>query len=112
MTRKAQAPGLGPLDDPLTAWPNDDLLLKQESRNRIARDHPDLLKVLDWPDLRAAFEEHDAPANEAHRNRDVPGRIDRRFAAFRQSTGQLRGALKHGLRRGGRRAGPGAAHRG
>ena len=67
MTRKAQAPGLGPLDDPLADWPNDDLLLEEKSRNRIARDYPDLLKILDWRELRAAFEEHDAPANEAHR---------------------------------------------
>lgn len=67
MTRKTQAPGLGPLDDPLADWPNDDLLLEEKSRNRVARDYPDLLKILDWPDLRAAFEEHDAPANEAHR---------------------------------------------
>ena len=56
MTRKAQAPGLGPLDDPLANWPNDDLLLEGKSRNRIARDYPDLLKILDWPELRAAFE--------------------------------------------------------
>ena len=67
MTRKAQAPGLGPLDDPLADWPNDDLLLEEKSRNRVARDYPDLLKILDCPDLRAAFEEHDTPANEAHR---------------------------------------------
>ena len=57
MTRKPQAPGLGPLDDPLANWPNDDLLLEQKSRNRVAREHPDLLKILDWPELRAAFED-------------------------------------------------------
>lgn len=58
-------PGLGPLEDPIADWPNDDLLLKQESRDRVARDHPSLLKVLDWPELRAEFESHDTPANEA-----------------------------------------------
>ena len=67
MTRRAQAPGLGPLYDPLADWPNDDLLLEEKSRNRVARDYPDLLRVLDWPDLRAVFEEHDTPANAAHR---------------------------------------------
>ena len=67
MTRPAKAPGLGPLDDPLAGWPNDDLLLNRESRDRIARDHRSLLKVFDWPELRAVFEDHDARANEEGR---------------------------------------------
>lgn len=54
---------MSPLQDPLKAWPNEDLLLEEESHERLAKSCPELLRVLDWPDLRAAFKTQDARAN-------------------------------------------------
>lgn len=46
---------MSPLKDPLKEWPNDDLLLDAKSRERFAAARPQLARVLDWPELRAAF---------------------------------------------------------
>jgi len=51
-----------PLSDPLMDWPNDDLLLTQESRDRLQATRPRLLRVFDWPELRETFASHDRPA--------------------------------------------------
>jgi hypothetical protein len=51
-----------PLVDPLANWPNNDLLLTQESRDRLEATRPRLLRVFDWPELRQTFELHDRPA--------------------------------------------------
>jgi hypothetical protein len=51
-----------PLSDPLMGWPNDDLLLTEESRNRLQATRPRLLRVFDWPELRETFACHDKPA--------------------------------------------------
>lgn len=52
-----------PLVDPLKNWPNNDLLLTQESRDRLGATRPRLLRVFDWPELRQTFELHDEPAS-------------------------------------------------
>lgn len=52
--------------DPLQNWRNDDLLLDENSRKALADDDAHLLRALDWPELRAAFEpfERDAQAGQ------------------------------------------------
>lgn len=59
---------LGLVGDPSEDWPNDDLLLREDSRTRLALHHPALLKVLDWPALRDEFARHDAPADLARKH--------------------------------------------
>lgn len=57
----------GPFDDPLGGWPNDDLLLTAKGRESLATAHPEAFRVLDWPELRAAFRAHDHAATKAKR---------------------------------------------
>jgi len=56
-----------PLNDPFKDWPNDDLLLTEESRIRLQATRPRLLRILDWPELRDAFGRHDGPAGTGKR---------------------------------------------
>ena len=55
--------------DPLAGWVNDDILLDKDARRRLGAEHPQALRVLDWPELRALFNKHEAPANH-HARRD------------------------------------------
>lgn len=52
----------GAMDNPLDGWPNDDLLLGERHRAFIQRSVPDVFPLLDWPELRALFSQHDHPA--------------------------------------------------
>lgn len=49
--------------DPLAGWHNDDILLDKEARQALGNVEPGLLRVLDWPELRALFKQHEEPAN-------------------------------------------------
>src|SRR5271166_1711166 len=51
--------------DPMKDWPNDDLLLDPEERAHFCQRRPRLAPIFDWPELRATFETHEKPANEA-----------------------------------------------
>src|SRR3977135_35991 len=74
MANSPEYPSLrSPLDDPLANWPNDDLLITCESRAKMRRIRPALLRVLDWPELREAFIRHDAPAGRGKRNSNYEG---------------------------------------
>lgn len=53
--------------DPMKDWTNDDLLLDQKEREHFREKHPRLGPIFDWPELRAAFETHEGPANDARR---------------------------------------------
>ncbi|WP_337187794.1 hypothetical protein [Phenylobacterium sp.] len=55
--------------DPLAGWVNHDILLDKDARRRLGAAHPQALRVLDWPELRALFNKHEAPANH-HARRD------------------------------------------
>ncbi|MBX3484207.1 hypothetical protein [Phenylobacterium sp.] len=63
-------PGL--FADVLAGWTNDDVLQTEAARAALGARHPQALRVLDWPELRALFDRYDPPAT-----RD--GRRDRRF---------------------------------
>lgn len=64
---------MSPFSDALANWPNSDLLLRSEDRERV-RDFDDrLLTVLDWPALRNSFEKYDAAAKAAKRNSRLQG---------------------------------------
>ena len=45
--------------DPMKDWPNDDLLMDHEGRNRVKEEFPALYPVLDWPKLRETFTEYE-----------------------------------------------------
>ena len=68
---EAQQPR-GLLRDALASWTNDDVLQTEAARASLGADRPAVLRVLDWPELRALFAKYDPPAT-----RD--GRRDRRF---------------------------------
>lgn len=59
-------------EDPQAGWANDDILFTKPARDALRARHPTALRVLDWPELRALFGKHEAPANRH-------GRADRRF---------------------------------
>lgn len=59
-------------EDPQAGWANDDILFTKPARDALRDRHPTALRVLDWPELRALFGKHEAPANRH-------GRADRRF---------------------------------
>ena len=62
------SPGI--FGDPLAGWSNDDILLTKPARAMLGARHLRSLRVLDWPELRAQFSRHDAPANQhARRSR-------------------------------------------
>ncbi len=61
--------GPGLFGDPLAGWSNDDILLTRPARATLGAKHLRSLRVLDWPELRAQFSRHDAPANR-HARRD------------------------------------------
>ena len=50
--------------DPLAGWRNDDILLDKDARQALGAVQPQLLRVLDWPELRALFKQHEGPANQ------------------------------------------------
>jgi hypothetical protein len=58
---------VGRLVNPLAGWQNDDLLNGHEIRKQMADSDPLLFRVLDWPELRRAFVQHDRPASENKR---------------------------------------------
>lgn len=61
-----------PFGDPLAGWSNDDILLTKPARATLGARHLRSLRVLDWPELRAQFSRHDAPANQhASRSRGL-----------------------------------------
>jgi len=62
----------GLFQDALAGWANDDVLLSEAARAALGASRPAMLRVLDWPELRALFARYDPPAT-----RD--GRRDRRF---------------------------------
>jgi hypothetical protein len=94
-------PRLSVFADPLAGWANDDVLLDKDARQRLGAEHPGALRVLDWPELRALFKQHEAPANQqARRDRHfglasvgagVLGLILVAFAPLAASAGQLVG---------------------
>jgi len=63
----------GTFDDPLKGWPNDDLLITAKSRADLKAAHPQAFRVLDWPELRAAFKRHNDAATKAKRKNRVQG---------------------------------------
>lgn len=66
--RAETSPGL--FGDPLAGWSNDDILLTKPARAMLGAKHMRSLRVLDWPELRAQFSRHEAPANRnARRDR-------------------------------------------
>ncbi|MBL8769849.1 MAG: hypothetical protein JNK30_00580 [Phenylobacterium sp.] len=69
----ARAPG--EFEDPEAGWANDDILFTKPARMALGAKHPAALRVLDWPELRALFGKHEAPANRH-------GRADRRLGAI------------------------------
>lgn len=64
--RKESGPGL--FGDPLADWTNDDILLTRPARAMLGAKHMRSLRVLDWPELRAQFSRHEAPANRSARH--------------------------------------------
>jgi len=52
---------------------NDDLLLGEEARTRAAKEFPDLIQLLDFPELRERFNLADHPANRAKKQSHVAG---------------------------------------
>jgi len=61
----------GTFDDPLKGWPNDDLLLTAKGAP-IWKPHTRRpFRVLDWPELRTAFERHNDAATKAKRKSRV-----------------------------------------
>ena len=71
-------------EDPQAGWANDDILFTKPARMALGARHPAALRVLDWPELRALFGKHEAPANRH-------GRADRRFGMV--SVGSAVGGL-------------------
>lgn len=57
----------GFLRNPLAHWRNDDLMLTEAMREEVKADRPRAFPVLDWPELRALFEEIDERAKAAKR---------------------------------------------
>ncbi|MCB1784541.1 MAG: hypothetical protein KDI13_11175 [Alphaproteobacteria bacterium] len=45
-------------------WQNDDLLISSTARETFQNAHPKAFEVLDWPELRAYFMEHEKQANK------------------------------------------------
>lgn len=56
---------MGLLGNPLTDWPNDDLLVQEPSRKRLQSIAPGLEEGLHWPEFLAIFCDHDRIANAA-----------------------------------------------
>lgn len=54
---------LGFLADPLSNWPNDDLLLDERTREYFLKHHAAAFPILDWPRLRDLFNRHEDLAN-------------------------------------------------
>jgi len=54
--------------NPLATWANDDLLLTESARRRVAEAFPRAFRVLDWPTLRGEFQRHETSANQAKRS--------------------------------------------
>ena len=54
---------------PDEAWANDDILFTKPARMALGARYPQGLRVLDWPELRALFAKHEAPASR-NRRRD------------------------------------------
>ena len=70
MIDKGQAShgGTGMLSNPLSFWGNDDLLMTETARDAARRADPDVFRVLDWPELRDLFQQHEAPAKALKRS--------------------------------------------
>ena len=68
--------------DPLADWPNDDLLIREKSRDTLRRTYPELLRVLDWPELREPFVRHDGPAGRNKRASHRQGLLGIAFAGI------------------------------
>lgn len=58
-------PAFLPLDNPIAGWGNDDLLFRQDMRDFISAQHPRLLPILNWPELRTRFAAFDGAASQA-----------------------------------------------
>lgn len=76
----AATPGVGShtaedFEDPQAGWANDDILFTKPARAALGARHPTALRVLDWPELRALFGKHEAPANRH-------GRADRQLGTI------------------------------
>ncbi|HEY0651303.1 hypothetical protein [Phenylobacterium sp.] len=59
----------GLFHDALADWTNDDVLQTKAARAALRARHPAVLRVLDWPELRARFAKYDPPATR-HGQRD------------------------------------------
>jgi len=68
--------------DPLADWPNDDLLISDASRDALRRTYPELIRVLDWSELREAFVRHDEPAGRNKRASHRQGLLAIAFAGI------------------------------
>ncbi|MCW2275294.1 hypothetical protein GJ654_12535 [Rhodoblastus acidophilus] len=55
------------LHNPMSVWPNDDLLLNPADRDDFARQHPRLAPIFDWPEMRDLFVRHNDPAVAARK---------------------------------------------
>ena len=74
-TLRREPPVPPALRDPLKDWPNDDLLIGDEERLDFSRRRPRLARIFDWPEMRAAFLEHDRPGNAARKRSQKNGMI-------------------------------------
>src|SRR5208337_1566905 len=66
-TAGSEPPILMAFHDPMKDWTNDDLLLDRNERAHFCERHTRLGPIFDWPELRAAFETHERPANDARK---------------------------------------------
>jgi hypothetical protein len=55
------------IQNPTADWGNDDLLFQPDTRAYAAAQHPRMLAILDWPELRAKFAGFDLAAGAARR---------------------------------------------
>jgi len=63
----------GPFANPLKDWRNDDLMLEEETRVYWQQNRPRAFRVLDWPELRESFQQHNLAANRGKRTSRVQG---------------------------------------
>ena len=62
-----------PSSNPLADWKNNDLLTTPETRRLVAEPYPRAFQILDWPEFRSTFLEHDEPAKKAKQGFDDHG---------------------------------------
>ena len=61
--------------NPFRDWPNDDLLMSNEMRDRVRKEYPNLSLLVDWQELRELFAPHESIANESKIHVKKRGRL-------------------------------------